>query len=96
MGKQYSVHQRQEILSSLAASGLTQAAFAKREGMSVSALGRWKQDAGGEPKFVKIEPPKELKTGSIRIEVGNFRIFAEENFNEALLLQILRGVKSLC
>ena len=96
MGKQYSMYQREEILANFAESGLTQAAFAKREGISVSALVRWKQDADGKPKFIKIELPKELKTGAIRIEVGEFRIFAEENTNEALLFQILRGVKSLC
>ena len=94
MGENYEASRRIEMVKKFKESGLTQTAFATQEGIAGGTLSRWLREKKPEQKFVKIATPEaKVRPSEIRIEVGGFRIYADENTSEALLKRVLREVK---
>jgi hypothetical protein len=75
------------ILAQFRASGLTQRAFAKQEGVSLSSLSYWlhkerlEQELGGDTALVAVteEPSTTVSTDGFVLELGELRIEVPRN-----------------
>lgn len=90
-------------LAAVAASGLSRVQWAHKHGVDARSLNAWRltlerRGGGAGPRLVELVTARPMKCGpaSYRIRIGPFEVDADDRFEEASLVRLLRAVASAC
>lgn len=89
-----------ECLAAVAASGLSRAEWARRNGVDARSLNAWRlnlgerRPAGREPAFVELVTTSPVPASRYAVRVGDLVVEVDEHFDDRVLRRLLHVVAS--